>query len=104
MKKNHKKLWKVLTIVFAAILVFCIVADVVTNYFFTSVNAFLLADTYKIVDDGVAATPIISPTNGRATTNGSPIMKKTCAPAPKPKALCFSKTKTPPCPWATARR
>ena len=52
MKKNHKKLWKVLTIVFAAILVFCIVADVVTNYFFTSVNAFLLADTYKIVDDG----------------------------------------------------
>ena len=43
MKKNHKKLWKVLTIVFAAILVFCIVADVVTNYFFTSVNAFLLA-------------------------------------------------------------
>ena len=52
MKKNHKKLWKVLTIVFACILALCIVADVVTNYFFTSVNAFLLADTYKIVDDG----------------------------------------------------
>ncbi|MBR1686200.1 MAG: glycoside hydrolase family 3 protein [Clostridia bacterium] len=52
MKKNHQKLWKVLTIVFAAFLVVCIVADVVTNYFFTSVNAFLLADTYRIVDDG----------------------------------------------------
>ena len=54
MKKNHKKLWKVLTIICAAVLAFFIVADVVTNYFFTSVNAFLLADTYKIVDDGVA--------------------------------------------------
>ena len=51
MKKNHRKLWKTLTIVFACVLVFCIVADVVTNYFFTSVNAFLLADTYRIVDD-----------------------------------------------------
>ncbi len=50
--KKHRKLWKVLTIVFACVLVFCIVADVVTNYFFTSVNAFLLADTYKIVDEG----------------------------------------------------
>ena len=52
MKKTHRKLWKVLTIVFACLLALCIVADVVTNYFFTSVNAFLLADTYKIVDDG----------------------------------------------------
>ncbi|MBQ8159392.1 MAG: glycoside hydrolase family 3 C-terminal domain-containing protein, partial [Clostridia bacterium] len=50
---KQRKLWKVLTIVCAAFLAVCIVADVVTNYFFTSVNAFLLADTYRIVDDGV---------------------------------------------------
>lgn len=53
-KKSGKKLWKVLTSVFCILLVVMLIATAVANYFFTSINAFLLADTYKIVSTGEA--------------------------------------------------
>ncbi len=53
-KKQGKKLWKLLTSVCCVFLVLALVATAVANYFFTSVNAFLLADTYKIVSTGEA--------------------------------------------------
>ena len=54
MKKTGSKLWRVLTSVFCVLLVVMLIGTAVANYFFTSVNAFLLADTYKIVSTGEA--------------------------------------------------
>lgn len=51
MKKKNGKLWKILTGVFAVLLVIMLVGTMVANYFQTSINAFLLSDTYKIIRD-----------------------------------------------------
>lgn len=54
MKKNHRKLWKILTGVFSVLLVVVLVGTMVANYFSTSINNFLMCDTYKIVSSGEA--------------------------------------------------
>lgn len=51
-KKSHRKLWIVLTSVFSVLLVLMVVGTIVANVFATSINAFLLCDTYKIVSSG----------------------------------------------------
>ena len=49
-----KKLWTVLTSVFCVLLAVVLVATAVANHFYTSINAFLLCDTYKVVSTGDA--------------------------------------------------
>ncbi len=49
MKRHSNKLWTIMTSILAVLLVIVLVATVVANYFSTSINAFLLCDTYKVV-------------------------------------------------------
>lgn len=53
MKKSpSKRLWTVLTSVFAVFLVIAIVATVVANSFASSINGFLGVDTFKVISEG----------------------------------------------------
>lgn len=48
MKIFNKKIWTILTCIFSVLLVVLLVGTGVANYFSTSINAYLLCDTYKI--------------------------------------------------------
>ncbi len=52
--KKKNTLWKVLTSICAVLLVVMLVATLVANYFSTSINNFLMCDTYRIESSGEA--------------------------------------------------